>query len=885
MYENLDIFYFSSTHWDREWYQPFQGFRYRLVQFVNKLIDLYEKDKEYGTFHFDGQTIVLEDYAEIKPEKAQELKKLIEGKKVLVGPWYVMPDEFTVSGESLIRNLGIGHKVAKEWGGEPWKFGYICDIFGHIAQTPQIFKGFDIKYSAFARGADEERPAFFVWRAPDGSDVINYKMDPCKGYSSFFSKVYLYPEDPSADNPEIAENIKKYVDDELGRSNAPIVVFMDGSDHNDASVNTVGYIKKAKELFPGARVHHVNLCEMGKLLEKYDLPVIQAEFNETSKSSENTFLQLISNTLSSYYSIKKQNDECQTIMEKWFNPMLVFAKFDNIYLDKAFADKAYKLLISNHAHDSICGCSPDRVNEDMEYRYNQVKDIFQVVKEDYREHFRVTGYKEDDAHHIMTLFNPLPFGINKAVTVDIDFPQDYPVYFEPFGYENINKFKIYDCDGNEIPYVVTNIKRNSRRRYMGDWGAVADVHTITFDAKIPPCGRSEYSVVPSDTPAVRYMQRLDAGDDWMENEYIKVNILGNGSVEIYDKKTGKTYSQLGNLTDDIEIGDGWFHASAVNDRKVTTKGGSCTIEKIEHGPSRCVFSVTRYLEVPKEMTVDNFGKRRSNETVNLKFVTKIGLSKQNRYVDVELDFDNIAKDHRLRFNMPTGIKGGKYFAGQAFYCVERNVGINYQTNDWKEPDCMEKSTNGIVGKRDGNGEGIAFVSAYGLHECAGFDGTDGNIAITLLRAFRTTTRNDGGTKCQLNIPLNYKFALVPLDKDVEYSHLDKLQDELATEIMTVFTAVKPGTKANQPVSHLSVEGDNIVTSAIKCGEGDDNDIIVRVYNASDKPSKAKITINGEIKQADKVNLNEEFISNLSHCGNTVEFEVTPWHIETVLINK
>ena len=99
-----------------------------------------------------------------------------------------MPDEFTVSGESLIKNLAIGYNVAKEWGGEPWKFGYICDIFGHIAQMPQIFKGFDIKYSAFARGADEKRPAFFVWRAPDGSDVINYKIDPCKGYSSFFSK-------------------------------------------------------------------------------------------------------------------------------------------------------------------------------------------------------------------------------------------------------------------------------------------------------------------------------------------------------------------------------------------------------------------------------------------------------------------------------------------------------------------------------------------------------------------------------------------------------------------------------------------------------------------------------------------------------------------------
>lgn len=298
-----------------------------------------------------------------------------------------------------------------------------------------------------------------------------------------------------------------------------------------------------------------------------------------------------------------------------------------------------------------------------------------------------------------------------------------------------------------------------------------------------------------------------------------------------------------------------------------------------------MFAVTRYLEVPKQMEWDTFGKRRSAETVMVKFVTKIGLSKQNRYVDVELDFDNIAKDHRLRFNMPTGIAGGKYFAGQAFYCVERNVGINSDTNDWKEADCIEKSTNGIVGKRDKNGEGIAFVSAYGLHECAGFDGKEGNIAVTLLRSFRTTTRNDGGTKCQLNIPLNYKFALVPLDSDVEYSYLDKLQDELATEIMPVLTAVKPGTEAKQPVSHINVEGKNIVVSAIKCGDQDENDIVVRVYNASDKPSKAKISIDGNIKLAQRVNLNEEFVSDINLSSNSVEFEVTPWHIETILIKK
>ncbi|MBO5060643.1 MAG: hypothetical protein J6C82_07010 [Clostridia bacterium] len=98
MGKKFDIFYFSSTHWDREWYQDFQGFRYRLVKMLDNLLDLFEKDRMYQTFHFDGQTIVLEDYAEICPEKKEKLLKLIKERKILIGPWYVMPDEFLLSG-------------------------------------------------------------------------------------------------------------------------------------------------------------------------------------------------------------------------------------------------------------------------------------------------------------------------------------------------------------------------------------------------------------------------------------------------------------------------------------------------------------------------------------------------------------------------------------------------------------------------------------------------------------------------------------------------------------------------------------------------------------------------------------------------------------------
>ena len=68
------IFIVPHTHWDREWYLPFQNFRAKLVKLIDSVIEICEK--QVFRFMLDGQTIVLEDYLEIKPEKKERLLKL-----------------------------------------------------------------------------------------------------------------------------------------------------------------------------------------------------------------------------------------------------------------------------------------------------------------------------------------------------------------------------------------------------------------------------------------------------------------------------------------------------------------------------------------------------------------------------------------------------------------------------------------------------------------------------------------------------------------------------------------------------------------------------------------------------------------------------------------
>ncbi|MGQ9581638.1 MAG: alpha-mannosidase, partial [Armatimonadota bacterium] len=142
----------SHTHWDREWYQEFQGYRQRLVFQIDALLDLLDTRPEYKHFHLDGQTSCVEDYLAIRPENTERLFQHIRSGRILIGPWFVMPDELLLSGESLVRNLLYGHQLCSKWDVNPMKVGYVTDVFGHCSQLPQILRGFGIDNAILHRG-------------------------------------------------------------------------------------------------------------------------------------------------------------------------------------------------------------------------------------------------------------------------------------------------------------------------------------------------------------------------------------------------------------------------------------------------------------------------------------------------------------------------------------------------------------------------------------------------------------------------------------------------------------------------------------------------------------------------------------------------------------
>jgi alpha-mannosidase len=216
----MTIHIISHTHWDREWYLTYEQFRLRLVGLIDRLLDLLESQPDFEFFHLDGQTIVLEDYLELRPHNEPRLRRLIAAGRILVGPWYDMPDEFLVSGESIVRNLARGHRLARRFG-TPMPVGYLPDLFGHVAQMPQILRNFALDNAILWRGFGGPRAEYW-WEAPDGSRVLMMHLPP-EGYCNA-TRVHLKPE-------SMLERTRSAIEREAARTSVGEVLLMNGVDH------------------------------------------------------------------------------------------------------------------------------------------------------------------------------------------------------------------------------------------------------------------------------------------------------------------------------------------------------------------------------------------------------------------------------------------------------------------------------------------------------------------------------------------------------------------------------------------------------------------------------------------------------------------------------
>lgn len=368
------------THWDREWYRTFEEFRYRLLRLLDGLLDLLERDPDYRHFTLDGQVVVLDDYLDVRPHARDRIAQKVREGRLLVGPWYVLPDEWLVSGEALIRNLRLGIAKAEEFGG-CMRLGYVPDQFGHVGQLPQIFAGFGFEAAVLWRGVgDDVDETAFTWEAPDGTRLFTVYL--VHGYGN---AMHL-PLEPEALAQRLAGEIRA-----LGkRSRIPTLLLMNGSDHLEpqpglpaalaAAVAALGDPEAAGEAGqPGDREDLGDLSfEIGTLPgfalrardeAPADLRVHRGELRSGLRAP------LLEGCASARAHQKRADFFNDRLLTRYLEPLSAWLAALGGDADPAVIDLAWRIALRNHPHDSICGCSVDAVHQQMQTRFARVAEI------------------------------------------------------------------------------------------------------------------------------------------------------------------------------------------------------------------------------------------------------------------------------------------------------------------------------------------------------------------------------------------------------------------------------------------------------------------------------------------------------------------------------
>ncbi len=433
----------SHTHWDREWYYPFQVFRLKLVHLVDGLIELLKRDRNFKYFMLDGQTVVLDDYLAIRPENEPILRNYIRKGRIIIGPWHILPDMFLVGPEAHIRNLLEGDRTARKFGSK-MMIGYMPDSFGHFAQMPQLIRGFGMDVISLWRGP-HDLPVEFWWDAPDGSRVL----------MAYLRDSYSNGANLPADIPaEFAATLERATASLAERSAVSNYLIMFGVDHMEPPRATSKAIAYSNAAMRDTRVVHSTLPAYVKAVKtqitkrKLDLPVYCGEFRSSKHAH------LLAGVLSTRMWIKQRNQACETMLEKWMEPFSTFASLITagnkpqtlLHNPSPVVRRTWRLLMECHPHDSICGCSIDQVHKEMKSRFDQVEQIGAEMTKQSLEAlaFSIRTKSETPALASIVVFNPSSFRRSDVVRMELFMPTD------------VEDFEIYDDNGNIVPYQATD---------------------------------------------------------------------------------------------------------------------------------------------------------------------------------------------------------------------------------------------------------------------------------------------------------------------------------------------------------------------------------------------------------------------------------------------
>jgi len=886
----------SNTHWDREWRYPFQTYRLDLVDLVDQLLDILDRRPEYRTFLLDSQTVILEDYLEVRPENRERLRRRIEEGRIQIGPWYTLPDEWGCPGEAIARNLLMGHRTAREHG-PVFKVGYTPFSNGQISQMPQLYREFGIDNIFFYRGISRaDAKSEFKWQGPDGSWIYGFRFGIYSRYNYYYlvyrpgllnrqltDRDYTWtPEqhpwnvasDASQDRQYAwgnlplkveTENLPQALKDCLKHSaqdaTTSQLLYMMGHDHSYAhemELELIDALKKAadpaeQEVLFGSLDDYLARFRA----EEKGLEVLAGEMRHVLR--DGLWTTLMANILSCRLYLKQRNAEVNAKIIQIAEPLAAAAWMRGSAYPGRLLELAWKDILKNQAHDAIGGCSVDAVHREMMTRWDAVEQIGEGLSRramrDMLLEIDGGALGRDDLQ--LTAFNTLPYGRDEIAEFTVDLPHGAPD--EEFAVETLDGRPVASqvlareeyVATIESPVELSMTMPVSRRRALVE---LRDLPGAGHDVLVVKRRRS--------APAAKGIA-VDART--LENAKLRVTINGDGSFDVQVKATGQTLRGLGVLEDTAEFGDPWNRVQPAGDAPILSTACKATTAILHDGPLAGAIRVDYALAVPAAKD----GDARSAATVGIPVTAILTLKKGADEVELRLDLDNVARDHRLRVLFPSGAAGATHSTADGqFDVLSRPIKLPDATG-WREKPFATHPMWHFVHVADGKG-GLAVV-ADGLIEYEAVDDAARTIAVTLLRAFGKFVYGRPTPDSQCLGRRSFRFVVKPHAGPWRDADLVRRGQRHMTPVQATISAPTNGPSAPRR-EFLRVDGPGAVFSAVKQGE-DGRMLVVRAWNSGDAEAPMIFRVGRPIKEAWRLTMEEAVVEKIPLALNATELTI------------
>ncbi len=896
-----EIVLVPHTHWDREWYEPFQVFRQRLVDVLDDIVARLEADPDFR-FTLDGQMVAVDDYLQIRPENTDRVAALVRNGQLAVGPWYILLDEYLCSGETIVRNLEIGWNSAAKLGGV-MPVGYLPDMFGHTAQMPQILARAGIRHAGLWRGAPArlDRHAF-RWEAPDGSNVrVEYLFD---GYGNALD-LFAMPD-------RLSDAVREYRDRTRDWYGVDPVLGMLGTDHSAPRADVMDLVRGA----PGAGLA---VASLGEYVARFDaddraLPVAAGELRSHARG----------NILPGVTSIRVGLKDAMARAERVVGEAEALAAQHSAGEFGNFFDLAWRRIVECSAHDSVTGCGVDETADQVEARLNEAEQIARAVRGHVLDD--IAAGTPSDAHVIV---NTVPWPRTAVVELDVAAPDEEASVrpLLPDGTElAVQELERSETLLGDEKLDAGDLERVLRRIHGRElFGQEIDGYrlrpgTLEFDvARVPSTPefdlaalRTELESAVESAPgewrvrttaqprrrvlvaapvdasghvAVRTFQDADrlerspmgvrAHGETLRSDSVAVDVNVDGTVTVQGQD-GTVLSGLGRLVSGGDRGDSYNYGPPANDRLVEMPS-TVDVSVVEAGPLRGVLRIVREYDWPVSLSGDV--DERAAETVRVPVTTWVELRAGEPFVRLDVSFVNAVRDHRLRLHVPLPSPANES-AGDGQFAVARR-GLESE-GGWGEFPLPTFPASSFVSA----GDATVLLDHVTEYELA--DG-GGELAMTLLRSVGWMSVNlhplrDEPAGSEFPVPgaqylgreVRTRMAVLPGGGG--WSEVDAVRraEAFRHEPLVVPGTGEPGGPVPAPAGGLSFDGPGVVASSTRpCAGG----VEVRLVAMTDSPTTATVT--GEFSAARRTDLLGRDLEPIDINNGRLDIELDAWEIATI----